>query len=268
MIGKIPIEPDKESRRPAIVVTGASSGIGRAIARVAARDGLAMVLVAKDELENIETELRNRGSEVVVVSVDLLCRTATEAVAEALARNGLYCDVLVNSAGFGVFGPAADVESQLQLELIDVNVRAVVALSLAFLPAMIARGRGGILNVGSITGYFTGPNMAVYFASKAFIRSFSAALAAEARPAGVTVTCLAPGPVRTAFFERCSVGDAPLMKIIPRTDAETVAKVAWRGFRSGKSVVVPRFADRLFLFVARALPSRLLTRFVAAMMRK
>jgi hypothetical protein len=267
MIGTTAIEPNNEAKRPAIVVTGASSGIGRAIARLAARDGQTMVLVARDELGSIETELRDQGSEVIVVTVDLLRRNAAEIIADALARNDLYCDVLVNSAGFGVFGAAAEVESRPQLELIDVNVRALVALSLAFLPGMIARGRGGILNVGSITGYFIGPYMAVYFASKSFVRSFSAALAAEARPAGVTVTCLAPGPVRTAFFEKCSVGETRLMKIVPRTDAETVAKAAWRGFRSGRRVVFPRLADRLVVLLTQILPSRLLTLLVATMMR-
>jgi short-subunit dehydrogenase len=105
-----------------------------------------------------------------------------------------------------VFGPAAHAGRGEQLGLLDVNIRALTDLTLRFLPGMIARGRGGVLNLGSITGYAAGPNMAAYYASKAYVNSFSAALAAEVAGSGVTVTCLAPGVVRTAFFERCSVG--------------------------------------------------------------
>jgi short-subunit dehydrogenase len=267
MNATIPIGLDMTEYRPAIVVTGASSGIGREIARVAALDGYPMVLVAKDELEDIASELRSRGAEVTPIPIDLQCEHAPETIARILAANKLYCDVLVNSAGFGLFGPAIEIENHHQVKLIDVNVRALVALSLAFLPGMIARRKGGILNVGSVTGYFTGPYMAAYFASKAFVNSFSAALAVEAAPAGVTVTCLVPSVVRTAFFEKLPVGKTLLMKLAPRTDPERVAKAGWLGLRSGRCIVIPRLADRLVLLLPRLLPGRFLTWIIVKLWR-
>jgi short-subunit dehydrogenase len=132
---------------------------------------------------------------------------------------------------------------------------------------MIARGRGGVLNLGSITGYAAGPNMAAYYASKAYVNSFSAALAAEVEGSGVTVTCLAPGVVRTAFFERCSVGQTRLMKLMPRTSAAATAEAGWRGLRAGKRLIVPRWIDRFSVLVCRLAPAGALARFVAAMQR-
>ena len=144
---------------------------------------------------------------------------------------GLYCDVLINSAGFGVFGLVTEANEDLQLALIDVNIRAVIALITRFLPGMIERRRGGIINVGSITGSAPGPYMASYCASKAFIRSFSAALSQEVSGTGVTVTCLTPGVVRTAFFDRESMGgkQSRMMKLLPRGEVTMTAERAWRG---------------------------------------
>jgi uncharacterized protein len=130
---------------------------------------------------------------------------------------------------------------------------------------MVARGRGGVLNVGSITGYVAGPNMAAYYASKAYVNSFSAALAAEVAGTGVTVTCLAPGVVRTAFFERCSVGQSRLMKLMPRSNSPDIAEVGWRGFRAGKRLAIPRLIDRISVAICILLPQSLLTRFVGWM---
>jgi len=145
--------------------------------------------------------------------------------------------------------------------------RALTELTLRFLPAMVARGRGGVLNVGSITGYVAGPNMAAYYASKAYVNSFSAALAAEVAGTGVTVTCLAPGVVRTAFFERCSVGQSRLMKLMPRSNSPAIAEAGWRGFKAGRRLVIPRLIDRISVAICILLPQSLLTRFVGWMQR-
>ncbi len=175
--------------------------------------------------------------------------------------------MLVNSAGFGVFGPAAEAAAAEQLRLLDVNIRALTELTLRFLPEMLARRRGGILNVGSITGYATGPNMAAYYASKSYVNSFTAALACEVAGSGVTVTCLAPGVVRTPFFARCSVGRTRLMKLMPRSDAADTAEAGWRAFRAGKSVIVPRLGDRMILAFAKLLPQSVLARLMRALQR-
>jgi short-subunit dehydrogenase len=254
---------------PAIVVTGASSGIGRDIARLAARDRCFLLLLGRSQaaLDALATELAAAGAQAEALALDLLDPHAADQIARVLSDRGLYCDVLVNSAGFGVFGPAAKAAPGEQLDLVDVNIRALTELTLRFLPAMMARGRGGVLNVGSITGYVAGPNMAAYYASKAYVNSFSAALAAEVAGTGVTVTCLAPGVVRTAFFERCSVGQSRLMKLMPRSNSPAIAEAGWRGFRAGKRLAIPRLIDRISVAICILLPQSLLTRFVGWMQR-
>jgi short-subunit dehydrogenase len=255
--------------QPAIVVTGASSGIGRDIARLAARDHCFLLLLGRSQqaLDQLAAELAAAGSQAAALSIDLLDPHAPDRIESALSERSLYCDVLVNSAGFGVFGPAAEAAAREQLNLVDVNIRALTELTLRFLPGMVARGRGGVLNVGSITGYVAGPNMAAYYASKAYVNSFSAALAAEVAGSGVTVTCLTPGVVRTAFFERCSVGQSRLMKLMPRSNSPDIAEVGWRGFKAGKRIVIPRWIDRVSVAISVLLPQSLLTRFVGLMQR-
>jgi short-subunit dehydrogenase len=254
---------------PAIVVTGASSGIGREIARMAAPEGCFLLLVdrSRQSLADLVEELAKTGAQAAALYVDLLDPHVIERVENALSERDLYCDVLVNSAGFGVFGPAAKVPASDQLGLLDVNIRALTELTLRFLPGMLARGRGGVLNVGSITGYVPGPNMAVYYASKAYVNSFSAALASEVAGTGVIVTCLAPGVVRTPFFERCSVGQTRIMKFMPRSSAADTAAVGWRGFKAGKRLVIPRPVNRIAVALFRLLPASIMTRFISAFQR-
>jgi uncharacterized protein len=259
---------EASATRPAIVVTGASSGIGRAIARVAAREESFLLLVGRshEALDGLAAELNRDGAQAAALAVDLLDPRALESIESALSTRGLYCDVLVNSAGFGVYGPAAAVSRAEQLDLLDVNIRALTELALRFLPEMVARGRGGILNMGSITGYAPGPNMAVYFASKSYVNSFSAALASELAGSGVTVTCLVPGVVRTAFFERCLV-HTRLMKLMPRSEAVHAAEAGWRGFKAGKRLVIPRLSDRLIMIFGTLLPESAVLRLLHFLQR-
>jgi short-subunit dehydrogenase len=255
--------------KPAIVVTGASSGIGRELARVAAREGSVMVLIglAPDALDDLAAELRRSGVQAHAFFIDLADGDAGQRIENKLAEIGAYCDVLVNSAGIGIFGAVAVSDRATQLKLIDVNIRALTELTLRFLPDMIGRRRGGVLNVGSITGYAPGPNMATYYASKAYVRSFTAALAAEVAGTGVTVTCLAPGVVRTAFFEGSEVSQTRLFKMAPRSDAPETAEAAWRAFRAGKRLVIPRLIDRIIAAVCILLPDALLLRIVSTLQR-
>jgi uncharacterized protein len=255
--------------KPAIVVTGASSGIGRELARVAAREGSIMVLIglAPDALDELVAELGRSAVQAHALSIDLADRDAGQRIETNLAQIGVYCDVLVNSAGFGVFGPAAEADREAQLKLLDVNIRALTELTLRFLPGMIARRHGGVLNVGSITGYVPGPNMAAYYASKAYVRSFTAALAAEVAGTGVTVTCLAPGVVRTAFFDHSEIGQTRLFKMAPRADAPETAAAAWRAFRAGKRLVIPRLVNRMIAAGGKLLPDAVLLRIVARLQR-
>lgn len=255
--------------KPAIIVTGASSGIGRELARVAAREGAVMVLLGRSQeaLDDLVAKLRSDALEAHAFAVDFADRNAGQQVENKLAEIGVYCDVLVNSAGFGVFGAAVEADREQHLQLIDVNIRALTDLTLRFLPGMIARRRGGVLNLGSITGYAPGPNMSTYFASKAYVKSFTAALAAEVSGTGVTVTCLSPGVVRTAFFERCAVGQTRLFKMAPRSDASEIAQTGWRGFRAGKRLVIPRLVNRIIVAGCILLPDAVLLRLIATFQR-
>jgi uncharacterized protein len=257
----------KQEQRPAVVITGASSGIGRDIALLAAKDCTA-VLVARsfDALETVASDIRLAGHEALVVILDLADPMATTALADALSQAGLYCDVLVNNAGYGLIGKSVDLSPKGQLGIVDVNIRALSALTLAFLPDMKKRGRGGILNVSSVSAFGPGPGLAFYYASKAFVLSLSEALWQELRGTGVTVTVLCPGPVETAFFARATGGARKplLFRLLPTMTSEAVALAGWRGFKIGKRVVFPSYLNRVSAILMRIIPNWL---YLPGMMR-
>lgn len=256
--------------RPAVVVIGASRGIGRAIAKVAAREKAPVVLVARshDDLVAVASEIGEAGGEAFVLDLDLFSADAAARLGDFLTANNLCCDVLVNSAGYGLRGAATTLPVQDQLGIIDLNIRALTDLSLHFLPGMVARGRGGVLNLGSIAGFMPGPNMALYYASKSYVRSFSEALHQELRRTGVTVTCVAPGPVSTEFLQRSGADRVPLFKVLPKLDADYVAERAWRGFKSGRRLVVPGISAKLAAFAAAWLPSAVMLPLIGRLQRR
>jgi short-subunit dehydrogenase len=256
--------------RPAVVVVGASRGIGKAIAKVAARDRCPVVLVARSPggLATAASEVQAAGGEAFALDMDLHSADASAQLQDFLGRNGLFCDVLVNSAGYGLRGAATTLPIDQQLGIVDLNIRALADLTLHFLPAMVARKRGGVLNLGSIAGFTPGPNMALYYASKSFVRSFSEALHEELRHTGVTVTCVAPGPVDTEFLDRSGAGRATLFKILPRLDADRVAERAWQAFRSGRRLFVPGASAKLTALAARLLPSAIMVPLIGRLQRR
>jgi short-subunit dehydrogenase len=243
--------------RPAVAVTGGSRGIGRAIAKVAAREGAVVVLVARspEGLADAAVEVREAGGEAFTLELDLLAGDASTELERFLTANGLFCDVLVNSAGYGLRGAATALPIDGQIGIIDLNIRALAELTLHFLPGMVARKRGGVLNLGSVAGFVPGPYMALYYASKVFVRSFSEALHQELRRTGVTVTCVAPGPVATDFLEKAGAKQARLFRFLPKADTDRVAERAWRGFKSGRRLVLPGAAAKLAAFAAAFTPS-------------
>ena len=222
---------------------------------------------AREPLDALAAELKAIGARADALCLDLTDPAAGETIEAALGERGHFCDVLVNSAGFGLFGAAVKIDRAEQVNLLDTNARALTELTLRFLPGMVARGRGGILNVGSVAGYMPGPGMAVYYATKAYVNSFSAALAEEVAGTGVTVTCLAPGPVRTAFFARSTAADSGMSKLMPRANAPETAEAGWRGFRAGKRLVIPRLTHRMIAFVCTLLPNAILLRLIARLQR-
>jgi short-subunit dehydrogenase len=236
---------------------------------LAALEGSFLLLVDRScqQLSDFVAELAADGVQAAAVCIDVTGSDAVRSIESALSERELYCDVLVNSAGFGVFGPAAEVPDGQQMNLIDVNIRALTELTLRFLPGMVARSRGGVLNLGSITGYAPGPNMAVYFASKAFVNSFSAALASELAGTGVTVTCLTPGVVMTPFFERCPGAQTWLFNVMPPSNAIDVATAGWLGFKAGKRMVIPKLRNQFIVTISRLLPQSMILRFVSILQR-
>ncbi|MEW9808799.1 SDR family NAD(P)-dependent oxidoreductase, partial [Mesorhizobium sp. ZMM04-5] len=231
--------------RPAIVITGASNGIGLAMARAAAgSQPIVLIGRSQERLEAIAREVEERGSEAFVLNLDLIAAGAASRVKDYLDDNRLVCDVLVNSAGHGIQGLAAAQPLADQLDMIDLNARLLVELTLALLPAMVGRRRGGVINMGSIAGLVPGPHMAVYYATKSFVSSFSQALHEELRNTGVTVTCVVPGPVETDFLSGRGIKDLRVFSYLPDLTADEVAASAWRGFRRGKRMVVPGLASK------------------------
>ena len=180
---------------------------------------------------------------------------------DQLTGSGQVVNVVVNNAGFGDVGAVATLSLERQSEMIRVNVVALTELTRLFLPGMIQRRRGGILNVGSTAGYQPGPNMAVYYATKAFVLSFSEALAEELLGTGVTSTCLNPGPTATGFADAAHMGDALLFQL-GTMDAGAVARRGYRGFRRGKVIVVPGLKNKLGTLAVRLVPRRLVRKLV------
>jgi len=245
--------------RPITVITGASAGIGVALARVFARNGHALALVARreDRLRTLANEIAATGAhEPLVIVADLQRNDAARAIGEALAAQGAEPQYVVNNAGFGLMGHASSLDRDEQLAMLDVNVRSLTDLSLAFIDSL-ARHRGGILNVGSIAGFMPGPGMAVYYASKAYVLSFSEALHSELKSRGVRVTVLCPGPVPTEFATRAGVIGSLAPDFLSQSP-ERVAELGYRGLMRGQRVVIPGLTNKLVTFLVRIIPRRVL----------
>lgn len=256
--------------QPAVVVTGASSGLGVEFAKLAAAEGAKVVLIARSrpELEALAANIDPSGRFAVVLSLDLGAPEAGEAIARELDALDMYCHILVNNAGFGLFGEAAELDREHQLGIIDVNVRAATDLMLRFLPAMLARGSGAILNIGSVAGFTPGPRMALYFASKAYLISISQALMQEVRDAGVTVTCLCPGPLRTPFLARAGADKIALFKMLRKLDAADVARAGWNAMKARRALCVPGIGNKAIVTATRFLPRTALLAIVGRLQRK
>jgi short-subunit dehydrogenase len=227
------------------LVTGASAGLGRELARLLAADRVALVLVARrrDRLEELAGELRAAGAPtVMVLAEDLADRDAPARIQAAVLESGLEVDILVNNAGFGSNGAFVDLDAARELEMIQVNVNALVDLTQRFLPAMVVRGRGRILNLGSTAGFQPGPYMATYYATKAFVNSFSEALSFELKGTAVTVTLSCPGATATEFGEVAGNARSALFKL-GAADATTVAREAYAAMKAGRRRVVHGFTN-------------------------
>ena len=241
-----------------VLITGASSGIGLELAKCFAADGSRLVLVARnqDALEKLAAELRREHKiEAIVLPADLSLPETPKRICQDLSAQRISVDVLVNNAGFGLHDAFVKLPLQRQLEIIQVNVTALTELTGLFLPKMIRKKGGGILNVGSVAGFLPGPGMAVYYASKAFVQSFTEALAAELEGTGITVCAFCPGATETNFSQVArgrKLRESNTLKM----SAEVVAQYGHRAFRKKRVVAIPGFQNRILVFLTRMVPRR------------
>lgn len=246
------------------LITGASSGIGLELATLFAADGHDLVLVARrgDRLRALAAELASRhGVRSTVITTDLADPDTPPEIARSVEAAGLEVRYLVNNAGFGLTGPFAETDITTEQRMIQVNISALTHLTKLFLPGMVARHEGAILNVASTAGFVPGPLMAVYYATKAYVISFSEALAEEVTGSGATVTVLCPGATRTAFWAAAGMdASARLFRRPWVADAASVARAGYEGLRAGKRLVIPGLANKIMIQSARVAPRVLLAK--------
>jgi hypothetical protein len=256
---------DKVDEQSTAVVTGASSGIGLEFAKILARHGYNLVLVARDEvrLNEIAGELGKENNVTVKVVVrDLSNQAAPTEIYDLLRNESVSVDVLVNCAGTATLGPFAQADLTSQMKMIQLNVLATTSLTHLFLKDMLNKGRGKILNVASTAAFQPGPLMAVYYATKAYVLLFSEAIANEVSGSGVSVTALCPGPTITAFQVKTGTDQTRLFhsRILDILPAETVAKIGYSGLMSNKTVVIPGLKNKIVVFLVRLMPRQWITK--------
>jgi short-subunit dehydrogenase len=248
------------------LITGASSGIGYELAKRFAKDRYDLVLVARDNkrLLEIKRELSASGITVTVISKDLAVRDAPKEIYDELEKKKIDIDVLVNNAGFGGLGFFSETDIGKETDMITVNITALTQMTKLFLKGMVKKKHGKILNVASVAAFLPGPLMAVYYATKSYVLSFSEALANEVKDKGITVTVLCPGPTRTKFFSRASFKNTTVLTSM-MMDAEKVAGIGYDGLMKGKLVVIPGFLNNLQIFFIRFIPRGLLAKIARKM---
>lgn len=257
--------------QPVTVITGGSEGIGLALAREFARLGQPLLLVARsaDALASAKNTLAaERGIEVLTVAADLTQQAGVAAVLAALAARNATCDVLINNAGIGLSGPFEHHDGRGLARLVNLNVAAVTLLMHAVLPGMLARGRGGILNVASLGGLAPGPWQAAYYASKAYVVSLTEAVAWETRGLGVRIAVLLPGPVVTQFHHRMGADSAYYLSLLWPLRPECIARAAWRGFRYGGVRIVPGVVSKVLCVALWLVPNMVLVPIVGWLLKQ
>lgn len=255
---------------PAVVITGATHGVGRALAEEFARGGHALLLVARDEasLKKAALDLSSAYHvEVKALAADLSTGEGCAAVEQALKSSGLYADMLVNNAAMMMAGFFQDQDPEQLRKLIDLDVRAVVDLTRRLLPGMIARRGGGVLNVASVEGFMPVPYQATYAAAKAFVLSFTRALAYETMGTGVRISSLAPGTVATEMHAKAGAEYSRYVQYLPAMTPEEVARIGYRKFMRGRKVIVPGWFNNFGRFAAPFVPKFLLVPFMGLLFR-
>jgi short-subunit dehydrogenase len=266
-----PVAPKQAAPKQVALITGASSGIGLELSRLFAADGFDLVLVARSEgkLRELAKEVAEKyQSRSTIIVADLAKPSAGAAVAGHLESEKIAVDILVNNAGYGTYGPFASNPMEPELQMIQVNVLALTELTRRLLPGMIQRRRGRVLNVASTAAFQPGPLMAVYYATKAYVLSFTEALANELKGTGVTATALCPGPTQSGFQAAAKMEHSKLVKGKRMPDSASVARAGYRAMMAGRTVYIPGFGNRLMASGARFAPRKVLTSVVRYMQER
>jgi short-subunit dehydrogenase len=261
------MDPPPALSKNTALITGASSGLGAEFAKLFAADGCDLVLIArrKERLERLAKELQAKHPiQVFVLAEDLSRPETPQRVFQDLSANEIEIDTVVNCAGFGLVGTVVELSLQRQLDTVEVNIAALTKLTRLFLPSMLERRRGAVLNVASTAAFQPGPNMATYYATKAYVLSFTEALAFELRGTGVKVSCVCPGPTATEFGVASGTANSPVSRL-GTLDPAKVARQAYRGLKKGKPLMVPGLMHKLGRLVVPLLPRCLVQRVVGAL---
>ena len=247
-----------------VLITGASSGIGYELAKLFAKDGHDLVLVARREekLQEIAQELSSNGIKIQVIKKDLVELKAGEELLATLKSKKSQIDILINNAGFGLHGKFLETDLEAEKKMIELNITALTVLSKLFAKEMVVRGNGKIVNIASTASFQPGPFMAVYYATKAYVLSFTEALAEELRGTGVTCIAICPGATRTEFQDRAGIGSIPLFDRPTVMTAAEVARIGYEGIWKDKVVVITGFRNKLGAFLVRLTPRWLVRKVV------
>jgi uncharacterized protein len=243
------------------LITGGSGGIGLELARILGRHGYDLIIVSKNQqkLVNAAEEIRRESDiRITTMAADLANPSVPLEIYSQIAAKGISIDILINNAGFGTYGNFYKTGLAVQLEMIQLNIMSLTQLTHLFLPQMIDRGRGYIMNVASTAAFQPGPLMAVYYASKAYVLNFSEAIANELKETSIKVTALCPGPTRTGFQRIAGIEESRLIKSGKMMDARKVAEIGFRGMMAGHPVVIPGALNKIQIFGVRLLPRQLI----------
>lgn len=257
--------PNQASNKKTALITGASGGIGLELTRVFASEGYNLVLVARSEekLNEVKADLEKRASITAkVIAKDLADPASPQQIFDQLQDEGTQVDVLVNNAGFTVYGRFTETEAQKEQDLLQVNIIALTHLAKLFIPGMVERGWGKVLNLASVAAFMPGPLMACYYASKAYVLSFSEAIGKELEGTGVTVTALCPGPTESGFQARGNMEESKIVAGRKLPTARSVARSGYRALMKGQSVAFPDFSNWAVAASIRLTPRKLVLNMV------
>ncbi|MGI9464018.1 MAG: SDR family NAD(P)-dependent oxidoreductase [Aestuariivirgaceae bacterium] len=256
---------DQPGTGKSALITGASGGIGEAFTNLLAAEGYRLIITARsdDQLNRVAGVLSTKHqASVSPVALDLSKPDAAETLQNELKSRNFSPDVVINNAGFGKHGRTLDTPIQEHMNMVDLNVRCLSDLTLRLLPAMLERKRGGILNVASLAAFMPGPHMPVYHATKAYVLSFTEALASEYAGSGVTISALCPGYVQTGFQSRAGMEELPVLKFAPKLPAEEVASIGWEAFKRGDRLIIPGTVNKILAQSVRFMPRQMVSQVV------